>query len=262
MLGRRKAGLWRPQAAFAYEAESLSIFTAMTTPPDDTRKGHINTVVAGLKADGVWTLLDALQVYAAADSQAASVDWVLPSRLATVTNAPTFTTDRGYTTNGTSNYVDTTYNPSTGTQFTQNSAFFGVWSRTTASITSSGSGWFDGTDGISVNPRNVNAISYRINQATQSSPATPNITDGVGWFTANRTGAATTQAYRNGSAITPDGTQASTAINNNTLRMGAITAASFHAREWAAMAAGGSLDATKHLALYNRLQTYMTAVGA
>lgn len=248
--------------AAGYSTEAQAVFAAMTTPPDTTRKGLIDACIVGLKSDGVWSLLDALQVYAAADTQAATVDWVLPSRLATLTNAPTFTTDRGYLTNGTSNFVDTQFNPSTGTNFLQNSMMFGVWSRTSASIATSGSGWFDGTRGTTINPRATSAISYRATSSTATSTTTPAIADGAGFFTINRDSSTTTQSYRNGSAVTPAGTGTSGAIASATLKMGAISASSFHAREWAAMAAGGNLTSTQHLALYNRLQTYMTAVGA
>lgn len=248
--------------ATGYSTEAQAVFAAMTTPPDATRKGLIDACISGLKTDGVWTLLDALQVYAAADSQAARVDWKLPSRVATLTNAPTFTTDRGYLTDGTSNFVDTLFNPSTGTNFLQNSAMFGVWSRTSGSLTGSGTGWFDGTRGTTINPRSTSGIVYRITCATATTTTTPAIADGSGFFSINRDSSTTSQSYRNGSAVTPSGTGTSGVIANATLKMGAISASSFHAREWAAMAAGGNLTATQHLALYNRLQTYMTAVGA
>lgn len=243
-------------------AEAQAVIAAMTTPPDSARATLIDNLILGLKSDGIWSKLDSIQIYAAADSQAARVDWVLPSRVATLTNSPTFTTDRGFTTNGTSNYVDTLYNPSTGTNFLQNTCFFGVWSRTTGSITTSGSGWFDGTRGITINPRNISALGYRMTSATATTTTTPAITDGVGWFSTNRDTSTTTQAYRNGSAVTGGTIGTSGAIANHTLWMGAITAASFQAREWAAMAAGGHLTSTEHANLYTRIQTYMTAVGA
>lgn len=246
----------------SYSAEAQAVFAAMTTPPDSTRKSLIDACIVGLKSDGVWSLLDALQVYAAADSQAARVDWILPSRIATLTNAPTFTTDRGFTTDGTSNFLDTLFNPSTGTNFLQNSASFGVWSRTIGGIATSGSGWFDGTRGTTINPRNTgNSISYRITCATATNTG-GTVTDGTGLFAVNRSGASATQAYRNGSNVASDGTAASGVIASATLKMGEVSAASWQAREWAAMVAGGNLNSTQHAALYNRLQTYMTAVGA
>ena len=66
---------------------------------------------------------------AAADSQAARVDWKLPSRVATVTNAPTFTADRGYTFNGSTQHMDTQIAPNAGANYVHTAAMCGVYER-------------------------------------------------------------------------------------------------------------------------------------
>jgi hypothetical protein len=107
-----------------YETESEAIFAAFTTPPDDTRKGHIDTFVAALKTAGVWAKLDILYVFAAADSQAAGINWKNPGTYdASQINSPAFTADRGFASNGTSSHINTGFTPSTaGGNFSQNSA--------------------------------------------------------------------------------------------------------------------------------------------
>src|SRR5262252_6152224 len=81
---------WFPFAASAYDSASLAIFAAFSTPPDTTRKGVIDTCVRALKSAGVWTKLDVLYLFAAADSQAARVNWKNPGTYdGTATNSPT-----------------------------------------------------------------------------------------------------------------------------------------------------------------------------
>lgn len=118
--------------ATAYEAESEAIFAAFTTPPDDTRKGHIDACVAALKAASVWTKLDGLAFAAAADGGAGSINWKSPGTYdLTPVNSPTFTADEGYAGNGSNAYLSTGFVPSiAGGQMTQNSAHIGVYCRT------------------------------------------------------------------------------------------------------------------------------------
>src|SRR5262245_65846702 len=75
-----------------------------------TRQGLITTCVQGLKADGIWTKLDRWWVEAAEDQPSGLTDWKALD-LATTVNSPTFTVDRGFTGNGSTSYIDSTYNP-------------------------------------------------------------------------------------------------------------------------------------------------------
>lgn len=110
-MNRMDGGIPRPFRA-GFDADAQAIFGAFTTPPDDTRKGLINAYVLALKAGGVWNSLDGLYVFAAADSQAALINWRNPgTHDATLVNAPTFTQDRGFTGNGTNSYVNSNFNP-------------------------------------------------------------------------------------------------------------------------------------------------------
>lgn len=270
MLWKFRTGIIANRAALdgvppsgGYSAEATAVFAAMPTQPDTTRKGVIDAAIVGLKADGVWSLLDMLQVYAAhTDCATGGVDWVVPSRVLTKTATPVFTVDRGYQTDGSTSYFDTGYNPSGSSNFVQDSAFWGLWTRDDIAITSGGSGWFDGTDGVVINPRtNTNVHSYRINHASSTTSGAS--VNSIGWHVANRSASNVTQFYKNGTQVGSAGAAVSTAVNNHTLLIGAIQAATpSQNRQFAAAAAGASLNATQHTALYNRLQTYMTAVGA
>jgi hypothetical protein len=254
----------------SYTAEAEAIFAAFTTPPSAERKALIDAVVVALlsgpiSGSNIWAKCDALQVYAAADSQAGRVDWKTPARVATLTNAPTFSADNGFTTNGTNNFIGTGFNPGDGGSysFLQDSASFGIWSRTSAVVSASAAGWFDGTDGITMLPRGTGDFyGFRINQATGT--LLTGSTDGSGFFLANRSGVSATEFYASGVAISESGATnadaTSTARNNAELRVGSVTAASFSENQFAAMWAGGSLTVNEQSDLYNALAPYMASL--
>lgn len=86
------------------------------------------SLVSALKACGAWALRDDYAVYAAESRTAALV--TLKQRLTQTLSAtaPTFTANQGFAGNGSSAYVDTKWNPhSSLTNYTRNSANFGVW---------------------------------------------------------------------------------------------------------------------------------------
>lgn len=240
---------------------------ACTVPPDSARRALYLSLIQSLLDAGVWTKLDALYVFASHDSQAGLLNVKAPGTFnATLTNAPTFTTDRGFAGNGTNSFIDSNFNPATaGGNFAQNSACFGFWSRSSGQLSSSSAGWFDGTDGTTILPRTTGDIfSFRINQVAASATGGLAVTNGVGLMIVNRSETSATQAYRNAVAlsVTTAPNQTSTALNSASLRFGSITAATFSTLEFAAGVIGGSLNADEQSALYSTLNTYMAAVGA
>lgn len=98
------------------------------TLPSAGQQALQNQLVLDLKAAGVWSKLDSFAVFATdGDSDYALIDWV---RLATMTavNAPTFTTNQGYETDGATSLIDANYNPSTaGGNMTLDDAHFAIY---------------------------------------------------------------------------------------------------------------------------------------
>src|SRR5262245_61114005 len=88
------------------------------------RLNLVGTLIQGLKADGIWTKLDLLYLYAAENTISARVD-IVRRTLPGIVGSPTFTADRGYA--GTdvdpaTNYLGTGFNASTfGGQYSLNS---------------------------------------------------------------------------------------------------------------------------------------------
>lgn len=191
---------------------------------------------------------------------AATTDLVAAFAL-TAVNSPTFTADRGYAGDGSTSYVDTTYNPSTdGVQFTLNAAHIMAWNRTnraanTAALISGNSG------GIAIFPFFTAAGCFgRINDA--SGPVTTPGSNGM--FIANRSASNAKEVFRDGASL-GSAADAALALDSLSIFIGAANVAgvptSFSSDEVASASLGGNL-AGRTAAYYTALQTYMTAVGA
>jgi hypothetical protein len=226
-----------------------------------TRRTLVDTLVNNLKTDGVWSKLDRLWLFAAENSSSALID-IKAATSAAVFNSPTFTPDRGYDkASNTSAYIDTNFNPSTvgNTNFAQDSACVFAWSNTSGA---DGGPLVSGSGSTSTRlfPQYTDNLAYyNVNNSgvdgTQSG-----LGDGIGLWAVNRTNATDTQLYRNGSSVASMTTATSGAVvsqNLWALREGSL----YSSRQICCLGAGASLNSTEQLALYNRLRTYMTAVG-
>jgi hypothetical protein len=112
---------------FAFDADYQAVLdyanTQGYTLPSAGQQTLQNQLVVDLKAGGIWSKLDTFGVFATdGDSDFALIDWIRLSQY-TAVNSPTFTTNQGFTGNGTSSYIDTNFNPSTsGVNYTLNDA--------------------------------------------------------------------------------------------------------------------------------------------
>lgn len=249
--------LGQPRTGLSPEARAYFTAAGITDP---ARQDLINTLFNGLIGDGVWARLDMLLLFANLTSGAALVNAINPAQAATLVNAPTFTTDRGFTTNGTTSYVDTGFNPATaGGKYTQTLAYFGIYVNAETQFSASPAGWFDGADGVTVNPRTAaDASNGRANQAAVITVAAPG-TSAIGLTAINRLSNSNVRLTRNGVLI-QSGTDVSTALNSNNLYVGRSATAAYGAGRFA-ICAIGSLNAALDLAFYNRINTYLTAIG-
>ena len=254
----------------SYSAEATAYFAAMSVAPDATRKGLLDALIVGLKSDGVWAKLDWLSITAAHDAQAGRVNAVTPAQVATAVNSPTFTTDRGYTGDGTTSYLNSGWNPTTATtpKMVQNSASMGVWLGTDSSSNTQDD--IGTTARASIDGRRSAAATFGANlqSATNDISGTMSPASSVGFSSWSRYGAASAELFKNGVSL---GTKASTTnapANGNFFLLAANNVAAlgtptrFSPRRSQAAFWGEQLSAAEHLALYNRLATYMTAIGA
>ena len=100
------------------------------TAPSASQQTLQNTLVEDLKTAGVWDKLDVFYVFATdGDSDFATLNWKAPSsHQVTKVNSPTFTADSGFTGDGTSAYLNTSFRPLTnGNNYQANNASIGVY---------------------------------------------------------------------------------------------------------------------------------------
>jgi hypothetical protein len=108
-----------------FTAQTASFFSTLATQPSAPRAAAYNSLITELVNAGVFSKLDGLYVYAAADSPTALTNLTQATYNQTAHGSPTFASNVGFTgANGTTEYLDTGFNPAVAPSpnFTQNSA--------------------------------------------------------------------------------------------------------------------------------------------
>lgn len=248
-----------------YDAASVAYFNAMSVQPNDARKRLIDDLIVGLKSDNVWASLYDVVLLGAHDGQASFLNAKAPGTYTAVGQmSPVFVTDRGWTTNGTS-YIDLVATPSVADP---QSACFGIWVSDDGQFAGSQAGVYTNTTSgnTTIITRNANnAASVRIQSGNTVNSANGSVTSGKGLTVANRL-SGNIQIYKNGAQIisasetarTPETRSFYLGGYNGT--GGALT--SSQTATFLVAVFGASLDALQHAALYNRLNTYITGIGA
>jgi hypothetical protein len=213
-----------------------------------------NTLLTSMKADGVWAKLDVFYVFAQDGSaEFATLNWKNPAanQANILVNAPTFTSNQGFTGNGTSSYIDTNFNPATqGVQYTQNNAsryFF------THAI---GTGRFDGnTSGI--NSITLGVIgSQRINSGANNAVPSIDINSTANTKSIHRTSSTAITAYNSTTAQVAVQTSASVASANQWILR---SSGNYGTHTCAAYAMGASMIA-EHTNFINDWNTYKSSL--
>jgi|HubBroStandDraft_2_1064218.scaffolds.fasta_scaffold03417_3 hypothetical protein len=231
-------------------------FNRLQTLPSPANQLLYTNLINGLISDGIWSMLDVLCV-AGGDPASSLINLVQQSYGGQAADVP-FTPYQGFTLNGgTVSYISTQFNGSAGgTNFSQNSAMIAVGNlvgtqanqallRTAADVS------------LEIWPEysNGNAL-WMVNGASEAQAANPG--DASGIFIASRTGSTASALYRNGTQL---GTTAIASVSpeNGILNVGYGGTAGWIASFWAI---GAGLNSTQATALYNRINTYLTAIGA
>jgi hypothetical protein len=216
------------------------------------RKAYVD-LINGLVADGVWSRLDVLYIFATQDETNALLNLKSSSFAASKQNSPTFTVDQGFT--GLASANNNIIVPSfTGyPQFVRNDCHVSVWeysSRAGASLSllqQNGFGWlYSRTAGDTFDAHIAETAGAMSVASTESR----------GHFMGHRTASTAEAAYRDGVEVATSA-QASLALGAGTGTLPQSTAT------WtiSIFSLGLSLPA-RQAALFNRLRIYMNAVGA
>lgn len=247
-------------------ATQTTAFLARTSGLNATHTNAYKAMIDGMVSDGVFQKLDVFYVHATQDSTTALLNLVSSSFTGTAHGSPTFTADRGFQgTSGSSTvYIDTGFNPSSAPSpnYTTNSAHIMGWPLTNAADTACCGASVSGVNSYPI-PRLSGDLFYcRINNAPGGSDNVANASS-IGQFIVNRSGASATQGYKNGSSVLTPNVASNGNPNINLYTCGWNNAGTpdGYGQQMAAMSCGGSLSGTDVTNFYNRLRTYLTAVG-
>lgn len=252
-------GVLTPQA---YSAPAEAFFVRLAAQPTQVRKALYDAMIRSLVSAGLWSKLDALYIFAAADQATALTNLVSANYGATAINAPSFAADRGFT-GASTKYIDTNFNPATASSpnFTQNAASAGGWSLTSAAVAGPIIGNKTLANGTVVYSKhtNGNAIFF-INSNLFNTFAA--VASGAGLIVGSRTSSSAQAGYQNAALIASHSANPSQAPLNSTMSVLYGDGGSYATGLQAAAAfIGGSLSAADVAALYDALHAYMQAVA-
>lgn len=242
-------------------AEAAALVARFTTPPTDARKALIDALVGTLKAGGVWEKLDTLYILAAADSQAARLNWIVDLYNLTPINSPVFTPDRGYQGDSSTSYLASGFNPTTAPspKFVRDSAHLSFWSLSDINDATD----FDiGGTSAFLNARSTSANTSRGRLNSASNINFGAIANSLGHFLISRTTAALQTVFKGGASIGTN-TDASTAVTStNFTLLASQDTGNQSGRQLAQGSWGAGLSGAEAAAFEAALDTYLTAVGA
>jgi hypothetical protein len=243
----------------SHSAQALA-YLARTVGGNEGGNGeNIATLIDGLVADGVWNNLDALYIMAQQNATDARLNLVSTSYTLPSTGA-TFTAYKGLSlfTSG----LDTGFNPtsSPGAKFAGANGSMGVWCYDAPDNGFSQMGTGNGIGGSAIAAYYGAGTQYYGFIAYSSAPIYTTPTDAAGFYSADKPTSAGTNNYLNG-VFTFNDPSGTATLDGNDMFVGAGGSLAPTQKTLSAACCGSSLGAAGHLAVYNRLRTYMTAIG-
>jgi hypothetical protein len=187
---------------------AAAIIAACTTPPNAAAQTAINDFVVAMKAASAWTTTDSIFVGLYTGTEAdALLDWKDPARSWAKVGTPTFArigagSSASYTNQGSADYLTSPVNfDAVGQNYAQNSAHVAINISTSVGTENIPACGAVGSDNIRIFPRRVGDVCrFFVNTATATSSGAT-VTNGSGFFIADRTGATATEVFRNGSSV-------------------------------------------------------------
>jgi len=230
----------------------------------------VQTLICGLVTDGTYSLFDGLYLFATNSATNAKLNWAQNNYNLTQSGSITYTANSNAISDGTTGYLATGYNTSTaGGHFALNSNFMGVChlnNRTTVNGTTWSMGVFvSGVSETGISPLDfTNGSSFYNNNTTALGVTT---STALGSWINYRTASGTWGIwYNNASGNTASTTSLS--LPNANLMIMTLNSAnptsnlSVDNLAYAFFGGGGSFTTSTLSTIYNRLHTYLSAVGA
>jgi len=242
---------------FLFDADYQAVLnrgTALSyTLPTLAQQKLQNTLLMSMKADGVWGKLDVFYNFANNGSASfGTLNWKNPSaNLATLENAPAFTSNVGFT-GSAGSFINTNFSGSNGTQYSLNNA-----SRYVYMYTASGTNPIDGL--LSSNGNSIRITSsnvQQINQGTLNVDSNFQYNTTRGMKSIHRTSATDVQLF-NGTVSASRVAVSSTRATQNQIILRAGSAQGLHTVSMYAMGASMISENAAFVADYN---TYINAI--
>ena len=241
-----------------YQAVLDRASTLGYTAPSAAQQELQNTLVEDLKTAGVWSKLDVFYVFATdGDSDYATLNWKSPSSFqATKVNSPTFTSDIGFTGDGTSAYLNTNFTPSTdGVEYTLSDASEMFYRENNASTpTSFITGNDSATRGNFLREDNNRRIWFNSGRSSTNADGT-----GAGFFMITKSTDATATHYKGTSTTTLSLPSPYALSNGAVLCLTADTNVGFSSSTLQFFALGADLN-TEASNFKDALDTYIAAL--
>jgi uncharacterized protein YmfQ (DUF2313 family) len=231
--------------------------------PTDKQKFQTDLLIKGLKADGLWPIIDRLWLWASEPNEPCAVVDIINTGILTNTGAA-WMVGRGYTSIN-HQYINSNFNPVTAAplaNYKQNSASIGVWSNggpnSTANFVCGSLGNFSTYIDINDGSTGFNYFAINDSKGDQWEFAAGNAFV-FGMFAVNRASATNSGAFYNGIEF-QFSAHPSTALLSQPLLFcqGNGYVSPF---ELSIGFIGGSLTNAQHAALYTRLRNYLTGMG-
>ena len=260
---------------YTFQQETKRLLGRDTNLVSQADKYILDSLIAGLKTDTLWTKMDAMYLLARGTQYASRLNLIKDTANATQTGTWNFTAYEGYKNNGTSGLygnLNTQFFPLTmGINYTLNSAGFGVYSRTDTfsiqgeqyDIICSGGSEYSAlrlryflTPNYLLSPwANDHAFPSAVVSAAQT----------LGLWSVNRVsagGVGSVKAYNNGNLFTSVNSTSS-AIPTGSFFIGGYGTGSTNTsiRQLSFAFIGSALTATQNANLHNRFEEYMNSYG-
>jgi hypothetical protein len=246
------------------DADAQAFITAAAIT-DATQQSAIDTLVKGLKTDGVWTKMKAIYPFVGGTATTHKYNLKDPRDLDAafrlVFNGGWTHSSTGATPNGVNGYADTYLAPSGN--LAQNDSHASVYSRTNSLILNQmdlGCGYTGNNADLYLSCyysstlgaiSNINGSSYGGNASN---------TNSLGFFLSQRTTSTSTTIYQNNTAIKTH-SQISTTPSALSINLARNTTSEYGARQLAFVTFGSSFTTTERTNLYTRVQAFQTALS-
>jgi len=236
-------------------------FLARTSGLSGTQTSAYTALICGMVTDGTWSVMDGLYVFATNSTTTANLNLVSTSYGLIQSGTVSFSANNGYTGDGSTGQFVSGFIPATaGGNWSLNSASIGacVLSSRANSFSYPSIGGFAHYDYSFILPGYAGAsgTQFALNGDTQTLASS----NSQGAWTYSKT--SSSQGYTSINGSTTSVTPAVAIITNSQLYVLSNGNGSYSIDQIAYVFFGGGLTPTQITAVYNRLHTYLSTVGA